>query len=287
MKGNAIARIVLFSIAILVLGGILIGGMLLYTFAVNTDWNEVFDFAGGFFASSDGTVASRGEVDPSQIKNIEIDWTSGSVTVQKGNVDTITFAETPGLDENQKMQWRVKGDTLEIDCSKYKVIIGITKSKDLVVTVPTDWDCRDLEISTVDADITVNSLAAEEVNISAVDGKCDFTGICTVGDLSIETVNGDITFVGDLMKLDCEGVSADFRGTLISTPHSIILSTVSGNVDLLLPENAGFTARLSTVDGKFTSDFDTVVSGKRYTCGDGKCTIEIEGVSGDITINRS
>ena len=60
MKANAIVRIVLFSIAILVLGGILAGGMLLYTFSVNTDWGEVSDFVGGFFATTDGTVASVG-----------------------------------------------------------------------------------------------------------------------------------------------------------------------------------------------------------------------------------
>lgn len=286
MKGNAIARIVLFSIAILVLGAILIGGMLLYTFAVTTDWNEVFEFAGGFITSGDGTVASAGEADASAIRNIEIDWTSGSVTVQKGDVETITFAETAGLNENQKMQWRVKGDTLEIDCSKYKVIIGITKSKDLVVTVPMDWVCDELEVSTVSADITVDGLDAKEINISAVDGNCNFIGNCVLGKVEIETVNGNVTFSGYLNKLKYEAVDGDFHGTFAKAPTALEMESVNGNVELRFSADTGFTADMSTVSGKFSSDFPTTQNGNRHIHGDGSCFIQIENVSGNLTINK-
>lgn len=286
MKANAIVRIVLFSIAILVLGGILAGGMLLYTFSVNTDWSEVSDFVGGFFATTDGTVASVGEVTASKVKNIEIDWTSGSVTIQRADVDTISFAETPGLDENQKMLWKLQWDTLVINNSRYRVIIGISKSKDLVITVPMDWSCNDLDISTVSADITVDSLTAEDVTISAVDGKCDFRGACSVADLSIETVSGDITFNGDMAKLNCEGVDADFWGSFNNAPQSIELSTVDGNVTLFLPADTGFTVELDAVSRSFESDFETTVTNDRYVHGDGKCSIEIDGVNGVVTINK-
>lgn len=286
MKANAIVRIVLFSIAILVLGGILAGGMLLYTFAVNTDWGEVSHYVGGFFASTDGSVASTGEVTASKVKNIEIDWTSGSITIQHADVDTISFAETPGLDENQKMLWKLQGDTLVINNSRYRVIIGISKSKDLVVTVPMDWNCVDLDIETVSADITVDSLTAEDVTISAVDGECDFTGNCSVGELNIETVSGNITFNGDMAKLNCEGVHADFWGSFAKAPQSIELSTVDGNVELFLPADTGFTVELDAVSRSFDSDFETTVTNDRYVHGDGKCSIEIDGVNGIVTINK-
>ena len=287
MKTNAIVRIVLFSIAILVLGGILVGGMLLYTFAANTDWGNVSEYVGGFFATTDGTVASVGEISAAEVKNIEIDWTSGSVTINKADVDTISFAETPGLDENQKMLWKLQGDTLVISNSRYRVIIGISKSKDLVVTVPMDWDCKDLEIETVSADITVDSLTVEDVAISAVDGKCDFLGNCAIADLNIETVSGDITFKGTLGKLECEAVDADFRGTFTSAPNRLYLNSVDGSFDLKFPVDIGFTAALNTVSGNFTSYFPTTNSGNRYVCGDGACTIEINSVSGGLTINKA
>lgn len=287
MKTNAIVRIVLFSIAILVLGGILTGSMLLYTFAANTDWSEVSNYVGEFFATTDGSVASTGEVKASAVKNIEIDWTSGSVTIQRGDVDTISFAETPGLDENQKMLWKLQGDTLVIHNSRYRVIIGISKSKDLVITVPMDWNCVDLDIETVSADITVDSLTAEDVTISAVDGQCDFRGTCAIADLTIETVSGDITYKGTLGKLECEAVDADFRGTFTSAPSSLDLNSVDGSFDLRFPADIGFTAALNTVSGNFTSLFPTTNSGNRYVCGDGSCVIEINSVSGSLTINKT
>ena len=287
MKTNAIVRIVLFSIAILVLGGILVGGMILYTFAANTDWGNVSEYVGGFFATTDGTVASVGEISAAEVKNIEIDWTSGSVTINKADVDTISFAETPGLDENQKMLWKLQGDTLVISNSRYRVVIGISKSKDLVVTVPMDWNCVDLDIETVSADITVDSLTVEDVAISAVDGKCDFLGNCAIADLNIETVSGDITFKGTLGKLECEAVDADFRGTFTSVPNSLNMNSVDGNFDLIFPGDAGFTAALNTVSGNFSSEFSTTKSGNRYVCGDGACAIEIDSVSGGLTINKA
>lgn len=287
MKANAIVRIVLFSIAILLLSAILVSGLLVRQFAVNTDWNRVTELFEEFIPSNDGTVASVGEISASDVKNIEINWTSGSVTVLKDNVQNITFSENSGLNENEKLVWKLKGDTLVIDSSQFRVIIGITRSKDLVVTVPMNWDCKDLEINCVSADTTLQSFTATDVTISAVSGKCDFTGSCAVDKLTVETVDGDITYSGTLNDLECEGVSADFRGTFTAVPHSIDLSTVDGNIDLILPADAGFTAELDTISGKFTSDFDTVVSGSRYSCGNGACSIEIDGVSGNITINKA
>lgn len=287
MKTNAIIRIVLFSIAILVLGGILAGGILLYTFSVNTDWTQVSEFVGGFIESNDGTAASSGEVSPSDVKNIEIDWTSGSVTILRADVDTISFAETPGLDENQKMLWKLQGDTLIINNSRYRVIIGISKSKDLVITVPMDWNCGDLEIDTVSAHITVDSLTAEDVSISAVDGKCDFTGTCAVNDLSIETVNGDVIYRGILKKLEYEGVNADFHGIFTAAPINLDMTSVDGDIEVRLPHDTGFTAVMNTVSGDFNSLYATTNSGNRYVYGDGACVIEIESVSGNLTINKA
>lgn len=287
MKTNAIVRIVLFSIAILVLGGILAGGMLIYTFSVNTDWVQVGEFMGGFIASNDGTVASSGKVSPSDVKNLEIDWTSGSVTIHRAEVDTISFAETPGLDENQKMIWKLQGNTLVINNSRYRVVIGISKSKDLIITVPMDWNCGELEIDTVSAHITVDSLTAQDVAVSAVDGKCDFTGTCAIDDLNIETVNGDVLYKGTLKKLEYEGVNADFRGTFTAAPSKLNLNSVDGDIEVRLPDDTGFTAVLDTVSGNFTSRFPTTNSGNRYVYGDGSCVIEIDSVSGDLTINRT
>jgi hypothetical protein len=285
MKASAIARIILFSIAILVVGGILIGGLLLYTFAANTDWSKISQFTDSLISVKDGTVTSHGEADPAAVRNLEIDWTSGSVTIIRDQVSQITFSETPGLDDDQKMVWKMKGDTLQINYSKFQLIVGISKSKDLVITVPMDWTLNELEINTVSADITVNDLTAREVDICAVDGNCKFTGSSQVEKMEIETVNGDVSFSGSLDKLKYEAVDADFRAAFTKAPSSLEMGSVNGNFDLKLPHHTGFTAVMNTVSGTFTSVFNTIQNGNRYVAGDGSTYIEIDNVSGNLIIN--
>lgn len=287
MKTNAIIRIILFGLGILILGSLLVGGVLLHLFAVNGGISEVMEIISDYLPTVDGTVASKGTINAEDVKNMEIHWTSGSVIIQHANVPNIIFSETDGLKKSDQMVWKLKGSTLVINCSRYQINIGKSKEKDLVITLPLNCSLKEVEISTVSANITADSLGAGKVSIEGVSGKCDFTGKTVLGQLKVETVDGDVTFNGYLWALDYEGVEADFRGNFVSAPDSIDMSTVDGSIDITLPADTGFTAELETVSGNFSSDFDFTSSGKRYTCGDGKCAIEIEGVSGSINLRKA
>ena len=66
-------------------------------------------------------------------------------------------------------------------------------------------------------------------------------------------------------------------------PDKIELTTVSGDVDLELPRNAGFTLRYSTASGDLESDFP-LTAGRTY--GDGSGSITIDTTSGDLKIEN-
>lgn len=279
MKASAIIRIILLSLLILILASILIGVLTFH------------DFLGSgrlvaMFGEVEGIVASEGSVSAEEIKNLEINWVSGDVTIVRADVTDISFREDAGLKEKDQMVWSQKGDKLVIHSSRYKVQLGTSKSKDLVITIPMDYNINNLTISTVSANFSADSLTANTVSINAVSGECDFSGNNTFGDMNVDTVSGDVTFNGILRELTCEGVSANFRGFFTETPNSIQVDGVSGNIDITLPADAGFTAELDTLNGHFNSDFSTTSSGDRYICGNGQCTIEIDGVSGDINIRK-
>ena len=279
MKASAIIRIILLSLLILILTSILIGVLTFH------------DFLGSgrlvaMFGEVEGIVASEGSVSAEEIKNLEINWVSGDVTIVRADVTDISFQEDAGLKEKDQMVWSQKGDKLVIHSSRYKVQLSTSKSKDLVITIPMDYNINNLTISTVSANFSADSLTANTVNINAVSGECDFSGNNTFGDMNVDTVSGDVTFNGILRELTCEGVSANFRGFFTETPNSIQVDGVSGNIDITLPADAGFTAELDTLNGHFNSDFSTTSSGDRYICGNGQCTIEIDGVSGDINIRK-
>jgi hypothetical protein len=134
-----------------------------------------------------------------------------------------------------------------------------------------DYNMNELEIGTVSATFNADSLVANTVTIQGVSGKCIFTGNNAFGTMNVETVSGDVTFNGTLRQLTCEGVSANFRGYFTETPNSIQVDGVSGDIDITLPADAGFTAELDTLNGHFNSDFSTTSSGDRYICGNGQC----------------
>ena len=66
-------------------------------------------------------------------------------------------------------------------------------------------------------------------------------------------------------------------------PDKIELTTVSGDVELELPRNAGFTLRYSTASGDLESDFP-LTAGRTY--GDGSGSITIDTTSGDLKIEN-
>ena len=275
MKTNAVIRIVIFSIVIILLLGILAAGLGVGML--------VFDISIG----NNEYITGSGSVDASQVKDLTIDWAAGSILIDEADVDTISFAESGKIVEGQEMVYALNGNTLSISYSKPAIQIGLfsTPEKDLVITVPSDWLCEDLSIDSASSDITVNNLKANSIDLSSASGKCEFNN-CDIVEVDIDTASGDIYYVGILSTLDCDAASADVTAVLTNFPQRINMDSASGNLDLTLPEDTGFTVELDSLSGKFQSDFDTKSNSGQYVHGNGECKIDMDGASGSIRIRK-
>lgn len=289
MKSSAITRIVLFSIAIVLLLGLLLVGLGIGMFTASPIYKEIISKQDTII---DGNAVSSGSVPADSVRNLDIEWVSGSITIQPGDTDTIAFSEPENIPEDQKLVWKQSGDTLKIQFCKSQIHFGFsfgsafTYSKDLVVTVPRDWNCQELDISSVSAEITATGLEAQEIDLENVSGRCVFED-CHANNVSLETVSGNITFNGTLDELGCSAVSARCTLVLSNVPRNIQLDGVSGDLDITLPEDAGFTASLDSASGSISTDFPTTVTRGTHTCGDGSCHINAGTVSGDIIIRKN
>jgi len=276
---SAVVRIVLFGLLTLVLCACLFGGYL----GVN-----LVSYVDEKYQQVDGTAESSGSVSAQQIKDIEIQWVSGSITFVPGDVQDIQFRETGSFDEDDTMVWKQSGDRLIIQFHKptfHFINIGSSFSKDLTVTVPRDWICDELEIDSVSARIEVKSLQAREVDLVNVSGSCSLTQ-CNAEEFSAETVSGNIRYEGSLQILDFNTVSANCTAQLTGAPKDIELESVSGDLTLILPESCGFTVEIDAVSGDFSSDYATTSAKNRHTYGDGSCKITADTVSGDVKIKK-
>lgn len=233
-------------------------------------------------------TGSTGSASTEAIREIKIDWISGSVTVEPGDVQEITFLESGNGTDKYEMVWKQSGDELVIQYSKDSSIAGFglhfgDGSKDLTVTVPRGWVCDSLELDTASTDLTVRDMIIREMEIDSASGTAKFEN-CTVSSLDVDTASGDVTFTGSLSELDFEAASASFTGVLENVPDQVNMDSMSGDLTLTLPEDAGFTVSLDAMSSDFSSDFPTVKKNKSYVCGDGHCKIDVSAMSGDVSI---
>ena len=290
MNKNAIVRIVIWSIVILVLLAVLLAGLSHRLFVP-------LRIGGASVAPSENPQMTAVDADEEvcvsadEIRNIDIDWVSGSVTIAPGDVKEITFCESAVSDDKYRMVWKQSGDkpTIQFCKDSESLNLGVHLNdgdKNLLITVPRDWVCDSLELDAASAYLTVRDLTIREVDVDTASGTGRFEN-CTVSDLNVDTASGDVTFTGSLGELEFEAASAGFVGVLNSVPNRISMDSMSGDLELALPEDAGFTVDMDTMSGDFTSEFPTTTKNGGHICGDGRCKILVNAMSGDVTIRKT
>lgn len=226
-------------------------------------------------------------VDAENIQKIEIEWGSGSVRILTADVTQIHIQEEGPSQAEHPMVWDVREQTLSIQFIRNadrEMLMG-KNSKDLIIQVPRDWICRDLEIEVGAASLDIIDLTVGELEFDGASGTCNFEN-CTVEKLELDTASGDVYFSGSLGQLECDTASASVALKLNNVPRALEMDTASGDLDVTLPETAGFSLRLETVSGDFSSAFNTTSNNGSYVCGDGSCRMEVESMSGDVTIRK-
>lgn len=255
MKTNAIVRIVIYTLLVLVLIGILCAGLGVGKF--------VFHFG------SENEILGEGSVSAADIKNLEIDWADGSIQIVTGDTDQISFTESGETGNDYRMAYSVRGDTLEINYSKSGITIGFISipSKDLLITVPKDWVCQELELDGASMDIKLDGL--------------------TVDKLSIDGASNSIHFSGNVVSFSCDGASTEITMLCSGSPQNIDIDGAACELDLTLPEDCGFRAELDGLSCDFDSDFPYTNKDGCHIYGNQQCSIRVDGLSCDVTIRKS
>ncbi len=302
MKRNAILRIIIWSLVLVLLVGILAAGL---TFGSYQNLRRSSKPAETMIpmpitesietpAPTEADSSSGGNKDyfsPQEITEIEIEWVAGDILIQAADTDRITVKEDHSGDPKYNMVLKKKGSELDIQFCEEGVAsyFGInTRSdveKDLTITVPKDWICESLDIECALAKVEVNDLTIREVDFDGASGSCEFEN-CTVEEIDIDTASGDVRFIGSLNMLDCDAASASVYAVLSNTPSRLDMDTMSGNLDITLPEGAGFALTMDSAARNFESDFETVLKNGSYVSGDGSCRINVDALSGNVAIRK-
>ncbi len=227
-------------------------------------------------------------LDASKIDRIKVEWGVGSIAIFPTDGEEILAYETGDTNKYPMTVEEKKGKLTISFCDERSMGLGINfnKSKDLTILVPSHWECRELEIEAGSATVQLQGLTIREMEFDGGSGACEFID-CMVGTLDIDTASGDISFSGSLDVLECDAASASFEGEFTNVPQSLEMESMSGNLDISLPEDAGFTVSMESMQSDFSSEFETTARNNTYVSGDGRCRIQMEAMSGDVIIRKN
>ena len=223
--------------------------------------------------------------DASEVKKLHIEWVSGNVTLKTADQHNVTF-RVDG-DSALPFSYQLSGNELDLrypaDNALWKPAWG---SKNLTVTVPQSWYARETNIDVVSAVVEVDGLSTEELKLDTTSGPINASGLCC-DQIVASTVSGNVSLEGTAEELKLDTASGRCQAELDERVREIELDSVSGELELILPESLGFEAEVDTVSGSFRSDIPTTASSKGvYTCGNGECGISVDTVSGSISIQK-
>ncbi len=257
------------------------------------------------------------------VDSLDIDWIDGSVTVAYHKENTVEISETAkkNLSDAEKLHWWLDGNILHIKYARSETTITGNPQKSLTVTLPENagTPLKSADIATVSGSLRCVPLYAGKVNLSTISGRIDAE--CAADVLNASTVSGKITLTAsaneialsaisgateadighaetlklsgtsgkikisaaEIKKAEIDSISGAVEAALRKT-DSLKISTVSGSVRLSLPKDMGFTADFSTVSGSLSNEISAVRTGSRCVLGDGNAAIDVNTVSGSLTL---
>lgn len=250
MKRNAIVRIVLYSLVAIMLIGILVQ-------EIEIDFN--------FFQTSiGGIVEDNAQYDPAKVKKLEINWASGHVILKSGDTDQIIILQSTPEEKTEKIYCALSGDTLKIDYSKRIFHVGTLPEKDLIITVPQDWVCQELEIDGAALNIEIRGVEIQQIDLDGAELKFSMNG--------------------SLQNLTCDGANCNLYIISSYSPMEISIDGAMCALDLILPADTGFEVEANGWGCGVSSDLPFTSGDGVYYNGDRQCKIEANGVGCSLTI---
>lgn len=274
---------------------------------------------------ADGDFISGGAMITDTVESIDIEWTSGSVTVAYHDADTVILEETSDrpINGDDRMRWKMDGKTLVVEYNTPVLFRFFSLTKALTVTLPKDICLKKAEIIATSADINAPELKADEVVLGSTSGSVNAAvtaptvyGESTSGDVTLK-LNGKVDNVkmgstsGRLslileeaaraelgttsggIRLEAENIGqADLGSTSgdisvkVKNFEQMKIGATSGSVNAELFADPGFSAKVSTTSGGFDSALAMSKNGDLWSCGNGSGKLEISTTSGDVKLTE-
>ncbi len=316
MKTATIVTIICWALIALVLigvlvvsltGGIVIGGVRL----LSGGGLPGFNVFGGNLTAMNSSVSETGTelVAAAGISKISIDWIDGKVELVYHDGSDIKLEQKciTSIPENKKMRFRTDGNELKIYEGTMNSQWGVSlPSTSLTVYLPqTLTNLDELDIDCVSGEVEVCPLYANKLDIESTSGSIKLSGVSgneaeldsvsgaitatasTFVSVEISETSGAVAFEGSVNTFRADSVSGAVVLKSAVCPNQVKVNTVSGGIQLFIPEGAGFTASLDSVSGNASCTFPVTMTGNNHMMYlNGGAVFECNTVSGGLSISK-
>lgn len=295
MNNRKIARALrIFALACIAVTSVCV---LIYGFKTGFGLSDLIAHTDSTDTVSEGRYSYDLEEEVSSLREIDIDWVSGPVTLYYYDGSTVYTTETSDreLSGTERLEMEISGSKLSIDwdSSAVSLTIGRVRPKTLAVWIPRAFSEQidSLSIGTVSGDITIDGISAlnsmykttsgrislrnisgDELRASTVSGDISCESISCTKAVTASTTSGSVELIevyGDRLLLDTTSGSMSFSGTA----DNITCRSVSGSVDITASSWPS-SAVMHSVSGNISMHMPEAESG--FTC-------TFSSVSGDFS----
>lgn len=208
--------------------------------------------------------------------SVAISTMSGDIKITThGGSDVVVTGRIVGEDADRvRIEDSSAGGRIDVGV-EYPKSGNTNASVNFDVQVPAGVRLRLDRINTMSGDVEISGVSAS-IDATTMSGNVRITN--SSGIVDAKTMSGDV--IVELNGLDNEG---DMK-----------FVSMSGNVDIRLPSNAGAVVSIKTLSGNIDNDFGLTVVTKKHgpgqsldgTIGDGTCKLFAKSMSGDVHLRK-
>lgn len=229
------------------------------------------------FANSDQYSAGDFQTD-SAVTALDIDWTSGSVTVAHHDQKNVTVTETcnVSLRDDEKVQTWLDGSTLHIRYCKPGINFHLPDArKELEILLPNGMELDTLNCDCTSADTTFSDISAKAIAADVTSGILQLSG-CSASDFEIVSTSGDVT-VDQKGSADTLKVTSTSGKLLITaeTVKTLKLHSTSGDTELSVQQSDSVSAE--STSGNETLHFGAMPASVNVDTTSGKAALFVPG----------
>ena len=205
------------------------------------------------------------------LKSADISATSGDLRIPILNADEIRLDTTSGNIEA---------------ATNTKVLSARSTSGGVSLAQEGDLDSAVLSSTSGGLALSLKG-SVKTVSLDSTSGGAALSVSGRAEDVKMRSTSGGLAAV--LESADRAEISSTSGGAAVSAVAfgDLKVNTTSGGVGLDLGTEPGFTCKVSTASGDFTTDLAMTKNGDTWTCGDGSAKCTVSTTSGDIRLGKA